>query len=645
MLALVDLKPYLVNGLALGGLFAASGVGLVVLFRTTGVVNLAYGAIGALGALIAWQLTDQAGAPEAVGYGVCVLGAGIISVAYGALIAPLLAQRDAMVKAVGTLGLALILLGVMDWAWGQEARVMTLPTTDWSVRLGDVDVDATQAIAVGLSVAVTAAVSVFLRRSSVGTAMRAMAEDREITATLGVPVRRVEALAWFGSGVLCGVTALLLADTYGLDYAGLTFLIISSLSAALVGRLRSLWVTLAAGLAIGVIQSCLTPIDGVSKYSTMTPFAVAILALLWMGRKRIGGMSEALRLPPVSAGPSGRAARTRSAGVAAAAVVAVGLLAPSLLSDYWLQIATSVVIYSVVALGTGLLMGRVGLVSLCQVALLALGGWVALRIGFATALPFPVVLLCAGATTAVVGVLLSWPALRLSGLYFALITLMAAGAMTILLTQFNFPNGGGGFFGYDASKAAATPLRAPEIASSNVGLFRYALVVVALLFVVVVWHVRGRAGRGWAAIRQDAQSAAAAGVPVTRYKLWAFALASFITGAVGGLLAATGGGLTVYQFPTQDSVILLAVVLIGGIYSFWGAVVAALFARLMPALLSNWGIEPNFSLILFGIGVVATLVSAPGGVAEQLADLLRAIRARVGRVTLTSEIHARKGEA
>jgi branched-chain amino acid transport system permease protein len=116
---------------------------------------------------------------------------------------------------------------------------------------------------------------------------------------------------------------------------------------------------------------------------------------------------------------------------------------------------------------------------------------------------------------------------------------------------------------------------------------------------------------------------------VTRYKLWAFALASFMTGAVGGVLAATGGGLTVFQFPTQDSLILLAVVLIGGIYSFWGAVVAGLFARLLPALLSNWGVNSDISLILFGLGVVFTLISAPGGIVEQLTDLGRLLGSRL----------------
>ena len=102
--------------------------------------------------------------------------------------------------------------------------------------------------------------TLFLRYTRLGTAYRALADDREITSTLGVPVRRVEASAWFGSGLVCGAAGLLLADLYtSLDYSALTFLVISSLAAALIGRLRSFWVTLSGGLIVGLVQAVLTP--------------------------------------------------------------------------------------------------------------------------------------------------------------------------------------------------------------------------------------------------------------------------------------------------------------------------------------------------------------------------------------------------
>jgi branched-chain amino acid transport system permease protein len=116
--------------------------------------------------------------------------------------------------------------------------------------------------------------------------MRSLANVREITAMLGVPVRRVEAAAWFGSGLVCGASGLLLSNLVGLDIAGLTFLVIPALAAALIGQLRSLWVTLAAGIVIGVVYSFLNAFASLADYRTMTPFVLAIVALLWFAGRR-----------------------------------------------------------------------------------------------------------------------------------------------------------------------------------------------------------------------------------------------------------------------------------------------------------------------------------------------------------------------
>ena len=198
---------------------------------------------------------------------------------------------------------------------------------------------------------------------------------------------------------------------------------------------------------------------------------------------------------------------------------------------------TQVAVYAVVALGLGLLVGRVGLVSLGQVAVLAIGAWVAARLLFATTLPYPLVLLAAGLVTMAAGTLIGLPALRLRGLYLALITLMLAGAITVVLASTNFPNGGSGFLGYNGAAVHIPPIRRPGIAGSDPAYFRYAVVVAGLMFALVAVHLRARPGRAWAAIRQSEAAALAAGINTTLYKLWAFALASFITGVAGGVLA------------------------------------------------------------------------------------------------------------
>jgi branched-chain amino acid transport system permease protein len=291
------LKPFVVIGLAFGGVYALSGVGLVVLYRATGVLNVAFGAIGAAGALIAYYLLNHTGCPEWLAFTTCVAFGGIVNLAYGMIFGPAFARRDPLVKMMGTLGLALILLGLMAWrapAGGAFARFLPLPSSQHHYEVFKTSVSLTQIISIGLALALTVAVSVFLRVTKLGTAMRALANDREITATLGVPVRRVEAAAWFGSGLACGAAGLILPDLLtSLDYSALTFLVISSLAAALIGRLRSLWATMFGGLAVGLAQSVLTPYTAVSAYRSSAPFVLAIAALLYLSRHRVVTISRA----------------------------------------------------------------------------------------------------------------------------------------------------------------------------------------------------------------------------------------------------------------------------------------------------------------------------------------------------------------
>ena len=281
-----DFEPFIVSGLALGGVYALSGVGMVVLYQATGVVYLAFGAVGAMGALIAWSLIN-AHAPGWVGWLACVAFAAVVTLGYGMVFGPALAKRDPLVKAVATLGLTLVLFGLMDLLWttsGGQSRAITLPTDNGGFMVGQVQVDWTQVISLAAGIAITVVTVVFLRLTKLGTAMRAMANDREITATLGVPVRRVEAAAWLGCGVLAGVAGVLLADLVALDATTLTFLVISSLAATLIARLRSITITFVAAIVIGLVHDLLTPIQSLTNYRDMTPFVLAAIALLVLSR-------------------------------------------------------------------------------------------------------------------------------------------------------------------------------------------------------------------------------------------------------------------------------------------------------------------------------------------------------------------------
>src|SRR5512141_1623866 len=158
--------------------FSVFGVGLVVLYRATGVLNIAFGAIGAAGALIAYYLLNHTGCPEWLAFTVCVAFGGVVNLAYGMVFGPAFARRDPLVKMMGTLGLALILLGMMAWrapVGGAFARFLPLPSSSHTFTLFGAFVNWTQVIALAFAIALTLVTTVFLRYTNLGTAYRAIA--------------------------------------------------------------------------------------------------------------------------------------------------------------------------------------------------------------------------------------------------------------------------------------------------------------------------------------------------------------------------------------------------------------------------------------------------------------------------------------
>jgi branched-chain amino acid transport system permease protein len=245
-------------------------------------------------------------------------------------------------------------------------------------------------------------------------------------------------------------------------------------------------------------------------------------------------------------------------GIVALLVAAIGI--PALASALWLKILTSVAVYTLTAASISLLYRRLGLVSLAHVALMGFGGWVALRLAHGTSLPFELNVLAGGVMTGLVGVALSYPALRMRGLYLALVTLMAAGGFGVLIAVIQFPNGGDGFTGFAVKSVAYMPR--PLIAQSDVAYLRYCAGAVVLGLLLIRWHEMNWPGRAWAMIRRSEACALSAGVNVTLYKVWCFALSGFLAGIAGGLLAGSLQLLDARSFPAGESVLIFALTIV-----------------------------------------------------------------------------------
>ena len=302
---------------------------------------------------------------------------------------------------------------------------------------------------------------------------------------------------------------------------------------------------------------------------------------------------------------------------------------PDMISGYWLRTFISATALVLASLSVSLLYAQVGMISLAQYALLGVGGWFALRIAHGTDLPFEVALLGGGVAAALFGLVTGLPALRMRGLYLAIITLMTAGAIQVFISAFSFPDGRGGILGNGAG--ARSMMERPLLAATDAAYFRYAVVVVAICFLLVWINVQGRPGRAWAMIRRGEICALAGGVNIVAYKVWAFTLAGFLAGISGGLLAGGVGQLDGSAFPASQSILLFAITVIAGAYSWIGPIIAGLLLRAFPALLNDFHLDGNIANIVFGAGLLHALITAPNGIAGQVTDLVKGIAKRFRR--------------
>jgi branched-chain amino acid transport system permease protein len=316
--------------------------------------------------------------------------------------------------------------------------------------------------------------------------------------------------------------------------------------------------------------------------------------------------------------------------ILALVLIAVLLFAPTVLGAYWTRIFTVCTIFAIAAAGIALLYGRLGLVSLGQVSLIGVGGWITLRVGH-LGLPFELALVIAAVGTGIIGILVGLPALRLSGLNLAIVTLMLAGAFEVIFTVTGFPNGGDGFLGRAQGGVLQQPLDRPALGTTDPEYFRYVVIVAALMFLVIYLHLANRPGRAWAAIRQSEAGALAAGIGTVRYRLWALAVVSATTGVAGGLLAGNAGLLDPISFKAPASILLFATVLIGGAFSLLGAVIAGFLSQGLPPLLNAWGVDGNLIFVLLGFGMIQAITTAPQGIAGQLQGLARLIAKKLRR--------------
>jgi ABC-type branched-subunit amino acid transport system ATPase component/branched-subunit amino acid ABC-type transport system permease component len=616
-----DVIRFAVLGLGLGAIYALAGQGIVVIYRGSGVINFALGAIGTAAAYFAWELQNR-GWPFGLTFLAGVTLSAVLGVTVQLLVMRPLRRASSLVRLVATLGVLLVLQSLLTLRYdGNVTLVMSpLPTTLLRPFGGTVVINEDRLWLLAIAILVTVLLWLVYHRTNFGRATTAVAENQRAAASLGWSPDLIATANWGLGCALAGAAGILVAPVISLQVTAFTSLVLAALAAALVGGFSSFPATLAAGLLIGVITSELTRFSTIPGLADAVPFFVIVAMVVISGRALPirGYLSE--RLPKLGTG------RFRPAVIVPAALVTL-LLITQIRSPTWADAIVTTFGVATILLSIVVVTGYAGQISLAQYAFAGVGALIAGRLVASTSVPFEVAIVIGVVGTVPIGLLFALPAVRTRGVKLAIITLGLGAALDQIV--FQNPNYTGGLQG--------TPVGVRHLFGLNIDGVehpeRYAAFVFVLfvLAAVAVTNLRrGRAGRRLIAVRTNERAAAALGISPWSAKLYAFGLSAAIA-ALGGILLSFSSDIIVYSgFFSFQSIAAMGQALIGGIGFIIGPLIGAIFVPgSVGAKVLAWPAE--WLPVISGGVLIVILLIHPDGVAPALSAAARSVSRRFAR--------------
>jgi branched-chain amino acid transport system permease protein len=269
-----------VIGLTLGGIFALTALSLVLVYRVTGVLNFANGAMGMISTFVAYQLVIVWAKNLWLGIAVALVFSLALGLVLEVAVFRWLTGRTQLVKAVVTIGILLALQGLASVIWGntQYHLPITFPWSNKVFFLFQVPVSGGHVTVIVTAIALAAALAALLRYTRLGVAMRAVSEDPDVARLWGVPVGIVGATSWMLGSLVACIAGILITPFINFDTFSLTILVLDALAAALIAGLTSLWLAVAGGFALGLLERYSSAY--LAPQSLGFPKLVAILVIL-----------------------------------------------------------------------------------------------------------------------------------------------------------------------------------------------------------------------------------------------------------------------------------------------------------------------------------------------------------------------------
>ena len=611
-------------GAVFGAINALVAVSIVLVYRANRVVNFAAAEFGSVAAVIAIELHIV----EHVNYFLAVICGLVAAAVMGAAVELLVLRRfvtaPRLIVAVATIGLAQLLNGLsvlvpIEWNGANNSGTFTTPWTT-QFRIFPVVFNGDYVLALVAVPVVLAALAWFLRYTHYGVAIRAAADNGDRARLLGVPVRRLSTLIWTITGVLSALAVLLRVPIIGFSSfdsvsSGGLPLLLQTLTAAVIGSMTSLPITVAAAVGIGIA-------DQLSAWSfrdaTYVDAALLVVILVVLLTKRGAftraadtGIATWQAIRPVRPVPPEladlRPVRLARLGLVSV-IITVTLGLPLVLSPARTQLMTLIVIYSIVACSLVVLTGWAGHISLGQVAFMGFGGattgLLITRHGTDMFISLAAGMVVAGLAALVIGL----PALRISGPFLAVTTLAFAVTSANYFLEPRYIH----WFAPTAPLPTLNLVGRIELATDR-QMYYFCLVALAVVITAVRTLRSTHAGRALIAGKENKLAAQAFALDTTRANLVAFTSSGMIAGLAGGLFVIQQQAFNAGAFNAQQGLQFFTMVVIGGLGSLPGAILGAVYVYGVQYLL-----PPGWSVFATGAGIVALLMFLPGGLGDLL---------------------------
>lgn len=643
---------FIVLGFGLGAVYIGLANGLLLVYRSTGIINFAQGAMAMWGAYVFAQLRrdgtlvlpigsiefeSRPSVPVALLIG--MITAVLLGVIAHYLVFRPVRRAPALAQVVVSVALMLTIQALVVLRFGPNNIPIESIVPAGTLDIFGTSVSSAELLMTAVMLVLSALIWGYFRFTRVGAATRAAAENERGATLMGFSADRLAAVAMVMASVVGTVGVVLGASLTGLNPLNYSLLVVPALAVLLVARMTSVATIAVAALVLGAFQSVLNlltgenwwPVWAQSGVDQVVPFLVIIVILfVFGGQLPSRGSLHTVKLPDV------RIPRFRPIP-AAILFVAMGVALALTSGTYRFGLTYSIILM-LLALSYVVITGYLGQISLAQTAFAGAAGFTLSKVTSNWAMPFPIALVFCALVAAALGMLVALPAFRIRGAQLAIVTIAAA----LAIERFVFNN-------YSLTPPEGNPIAKPTLFGMNLGVreggdiarLAFSLMVLTVAAIVVWAFVRlasGDTGRAFLAVRANERAAAASGIDVRRTKLIGFGVSAFLAGVAGCLIGYSAGQLSAESFTVFVGLQVLAVAYLGGITSFGGAAIAGIIGPLgiVYIVVHNTFDLGDYYPLISGLALILTAILNPVGIAGEANRVFDSLRARRAGTTSTS---------